>query len=94
MAEATAKAQPGHAGGGRKRFECDDQQGRIEQPALGFLAVGTLLLSACGSDQNVPQSEVNPAGVGIGFKPPRFMQPGDEMKITIGNLGTLTNRVK
>ena len=35
-----------------------------------------------------------PAGVGIGFKPPRFLKPGDEMKLTIGNLGTLTNRVK
>ena len=35
-----------------------------------------------------------PAGVGIGFKPPRFMKSGDEMKLTIGNLGTLTNRVK
>jgi len=33
--------------------------------ALGFLAVGTLLLSACGSDQNVPQSEVNPALQGL-----------------------------
>jgi 2-keto-4-pentenoate hydratase/2-oxohepta-3-ene-1,7-dioic acid hydratase in catechol pathway len=35
-----------------------------------------------------------PAGVGIGFKPPRFLKSGDEMKLTIGNLGTLTNRVK
>ena len=35
-----------------------------------------------------------PAGVGLGFKPPRFLKPGDVMKITIGNLGTLTNRVK
>jgi len=35
-----------------------------------------------------------PAGVGIGFKPPRFMKSGDEMKLTIGNLGTLINRVK
>lgn len=34
-----------------------------------------------------------PAGVGIGFKPPKFLQPGDEMKIAIDRLGTLTNRV-
>jgi 2-keto-4-pentenoate hydratase/2-oxohepta-3-ene-1,7-dioic acid hydratase in catechol pathway len=35
-----------------------------------------------------------PAGVGIGFKPPRFLKSGDVMKLSIGNLGTLTNRVK
>ncbi len=34
-----------------------------------------------------------PAGVGIGFKPPRFLAPGDVMKITIDRLGTLTNTV-
>lgn len=34
-----------------------------------------------------------PAGVGIGFKPPRFLNPGDVMKIAIDRLGTLTNTV-
>ena len=34
-----------------------------------------------------------PAGVGIGFKPPKFLRPGDEMKIEIDRIGTLTNRV-
>ncbi|SNS56169.1 2-keto-4-pentenoate hydratase/2-oxohepta-3-ene-1,7-dioic acid hydratase (catechol pathway) [Noviherbaspirillum humi] len=34
-----------------------------------------------------------PAGVGIGFKPPKFLKSGDVMKIEIGNLGTLVNRV-
>jgi len=34
-----------------------------------------------------------PAGVGIGFKPPKFLQAGDEMKIAIDRIGTLTNRV-
>lgn len=34
-----------------------------------------------------------PAGVGIGFKPPKFLQPGDAMKIAIDRIGTLTNRV-
>ena len=32
-----------------------------------------------------------PAGVGKGFKPPRFLKPGDEMKITIEKIGTLIN---
>jgi 2-keto-4-pentenoate hydratase/2-oxohepta-3-ene-1,7-dioic acid hydratase in catechol pathway len=34
-----------------------------------------------------------PAGVGIGFSPPRFLQPGDEISITVSGIGTLTNRV-
>jgi 2-keto-4-pentenoate hydratase/2-oxohepta-3-ene-1,7-dioic acid hydratase in catechol pathway len=34
-----------------------------------------------------------PAGVGIGFSPPRFLAPGDEVTIEISGLGTLTNHV-
>jgi 2-keto-4-pentenoate hydratase/2-oxohepta-3-ene-1,7-dioic acid hydratase in catechol pathway len=34
-----------------------------------------------------------PAGVGIGFKPPKFLKSGDEMKLAIDGLGTLTNRI-
>ena len=34
-----------------------------------------------------------PAGVGIGFKPPRFLKPGDTMTISIDKLGTLTNAI-
>lgn len=32
-----------------------------------------------------------PAGVGAGMNPPKFLQPGDEVKVTIDNIGTLTN---
>lgn len=34
-----------------------------------------------------------PAGVGIGFDPPRFLAPGDEVAITLTDIGTLTNRL-
>ena len=34
-----------------------------------------------------------PAGVGIGFKPPKFLKAGDTMKVSIGKLGTLTNAI-
>ena len=34
-----------------------------------------------------------PAGVGIGFDPPKFLQPGDEVAITIEPIGTLENPV-
>ncbi len=32
-----------------------------------------------------------PAGVGIGFTPPRFLASGDVMEVTIDGIGTLTN---
>jgi 2-keto-4-pentenoate hydratase/2-oxohepta-3-ene-1,7-dioic acid hydratase in catechol pathway len=34
-----------------------------------------------------------PAGVGMGFKPPRFLRPGDVVAITIDPIGTLENPV-
>ena len=32
-----------------------------------------------------------PAGVGIGFDPPRYLQPGDVVRISISGIGELTN---
>jgi 2-keto-4-pentenoate hydratase/2-oxohepta-3-ene-1,7-dioic acid hydratase in catechol pathway len=34
-----------------------------------------------------------PAGVGIGFKPPRYLKPGDTVKISISGIGELSNPV-
>jgi 2-keto-4-pentenoate hydratase/2-oxohepta-3-ene-1,7-dioic acid hydratase in catechol pathway len=34
-----------------------------------------------------------PAGVGMGFKPPKFLQKGDKVSITINPIGTLVNTV-
>lgn len=34
-----------------------------------------------------------PAGVGIGFTPPKFLNPGDVIRIEIENVGVLVNRV-
>jgi 2-keto-4-pentenoate hydratase/2-oxohepta-3-ene-1,7-dioic acid hydratase in catechol pathway len=34
-----------------------------------------------------------PAGVGIGFKPPRYLAPGDVVRISISGIGELTNPV-
>jgi 2-keto-4-pentenoate hydratase/2-oxohepta-3-ene-1,7-dioic acid hydratase in catechol pathway len=34
-----------------------------------------------------------PAGVGIGFTPPKFLSPGDEVRIEIEGLGRLVNRL-
>jgi 2-keto-4-pentenoate hydratase/2-oxohepta-3-ene-1,7-dioic acid hydratase in catechol pathway len=35
-----------------------------------------------------------PAGVGIGFCPPRFLRPGDEMRLAISGIGELVNRIQ
>jgi len=35
-----------------------------------------------------------PEGVGMGFKPPRYLSPGDEMVCTIEKIGELRNRIK
>lgn len=34
-----------------------------------------------------------PAGVGIGFLPPKYLKPGDRMEVSISGIGTLTNPV-
>lgn len=35
-----------------------------------------------------------PAGVGMGFDPPKFLRPGDVVECTIENIGTLRNTVR
>jgi 2-keto-4-pentenoate hydratase/2-oxohepta-3-ene-1,7-dioic acid hydratase in catechol pathway len=35
-----------------------------------------------------------PAGVGIGFKPPKYLVPGDVMKVEISGIGVLENEVR
>ncbi|GAA4715177.1 fumarylacetoacetate hydrolase family protein [Pseudonocardia yuanmonensis] len=34
-----------------------------------------------------------PAGVGIGFDPPRFLEPGDVVEVSVTGLGTQRNRI-
>ena len=34
-----------------------------------------------------------PAGVGMGFNPPRFLKPGDVVECTIEGIGTIANKV-
>lgn len=34
-----------------------------------------------------------PAGVGIGFDPPKFLKPGDEVAVAVDGIGTLRNTV-
>ena len=34
-----------------------------------------------------------PSGVGLGFDPPHYLKPGDEMELGIENLGTSKQKV-
>jgi 2-keto-4-pentenoate hydratase/2-oxohepta-3-ene-1,7-dioic acid hydratase in catechol pathway len=34
-----------------------------------------------------------PAGVGIGFSPPKFLKPGDKVRIDVPGIGVLENPV-
>ena len=34
-----------------------------------------------------------PAGVGIGFKPPRYLAPGDVVRVTVSGIGALENPI-
>ena len=35
-----------------------------------------------------------PAGVGIGFDPPRFLRPGDQVEVEVPGIGTLRNGIR
>ncbi|QIZ07080.1 fumarylacetoacetate hydrolase family protein [Priestia megaterium] len=35
-----------------------------------------------------------PAGVGKGFKPPKFLSPGDQIEVTVEKIGTLKNTIQ
>ncbi|MBY6273881.1 MAG: hypothetical protein CW346_17035, partial [Bacillaceae bacterium] len=34
-----------------------------------------------------------PSGVGSGFRPPKFLRPGDWIEVSIDGIGVLQNRV-
>ncbi|KAH7018002.1 uncharacterized protein B0I36DRAFT_253004 [Microdochium trichocladiopsis] len=55
------------------------------------------LIATLSAGQTLQPGDVlatgTPAGVGIGKTPPIFLQPGDEISISVTGLGTLTNKV-
>jgi len=57
--------------------------GAIAELSAGMtLAAGTIIATG------------TPAGVGMGFKPPKFLQPGDVVVCEIENIGCLENKVE
>lgn len=55
------------------------------------------LLSTISAAQTLQPGDVlatgTPAGVGFGFRPMKFLQPGDEVSVSVTGLGTLKNRI-
>ncbi|KAK2039335.1 hypothetical protein LZ31DRAFT_606633 [Colletotrichum somersetense] len=55
------------------------------------------LIKTLSEGQTIAPGDVlatgTPAGVGIGRKPPVYLQPNDEISISVSGLGTLTNRI-
>ncbi|EFX00476.1 5-carboxymethyl-2-hydroxymuconate delta-isomerase [Grosmannia clavigera kw1407] len=55
------------------------------------------LISTLSSGMTLQPGDVlatgTPAGVGLGLKPPVYLQPGDEISVSIDGLGTLRNKV-
>ena len=49
---------------------------------IGFLGAGTIIVTG------------TPAGVGMGFDPPKWLHPGDVVACSIEGIGTLTNTVR
>ncbi len=59
--------------------------------------IPTLIAAISATTTLVPGDIIltgTPAGVGIGFAPPKFLVPGDVVRITIDGLGELTNPVR
>jgi hypothetical protein len=54
----------------------------VEAMAVGALYPGDIIATG------------TPAGVGIGFDPPRFLRRGDRVRIQIEGIGTLSNPVQ
>lgn len=54
------------------------------------------LIHACSQGITLHPGDIilsgTPAGVGMGFKPPRYLRPGDVVKVSVDGLGHIENR--
>ena len=70
---------------------------RQEAPVTDLIFdVSTLIHTISAGIALVPGDVIatgTPAGVGIGFDPPKFLQSGDEVSVVIDQIGRLTNRI-
>ena len=88
--------------GGRRHVGRLSADGKDVQPlALGECAGrrGALaLIEAISAGITLRPGDIiatgTPSGVGIGFTPPRFLKPGDRVRIEIDGVGVLENPVQ
>ncbi len=70
---------------------------RQDAPVSGLIFDIPTLIETLARTMTLAPGDViatgTPAGVGMGFKPPRFLKPGDAVAITIDPIGTLENPV-
>lgn len=56
------------------------------------------LISICSQGMSLHAGDIiatgTPSGVGAGFKPPKYLQPGDVVRIAIEGIGELQNCVE
>jgi 2-keto-4-pentenoate hydratase/2-oxohepta-3-ene-1,7-dioic acid hydratase in catechol pathway len=69
---------------------------RQEAPVADLIFGIPALIAAISASVLLEPGDViatgTPAGVGIGFDPPRYLAPGDVVEVSIDGVGTLTNR--
>ncbi|KAF2168889.1 hypothetical protein M409DRAFT_65247 [Zasmidium cellare ATCC 36951] len=75
-----------------------DGETRQEEYVEDLLFDCAYLISYLSSGTTLRKGSVimtgTPGGVGAGLKPPRYLVPGTEMKVSISQVGTLTNGVR
>ena len=83
----------------------DDSQGGIRALLEGMQALGWAPILDSGNPIGLKREGAaislepgdiiatgTPAGVGIGFDPPKYLKPGDVVRVEIDGIGTLENR--
>ncbi|HZU78718.1 MAG TPA: fumarylacetoacetate hydrolase family protein, partial [Acidimicrobiales bacterium] len=69
------------------------QQGSTADMIFGVAEQIALLSTACTLEPGDVVSTGTPPGVGAGFDPPRWLRPGDTVRIEIDRIGVLENPV-
>jgi 2-keto-4-pentenoate hydratase/2-oxohepta-3-ene-1,7-dioic acid hydratase in catechol pathway len=84
---------------GDTRVRCwvNDEMRQDANTRLLIFDVPTLIATISAGITLLPGDIIatgTPVGVGIGFNPPRYLQPGDRVRIEIGGIGVLENPVQ
>ncbi|NMM43696.1 fumarylacetoacetate hydrolase family protein [Rhodospirillaceae bacterium KN72] len=74
----------------------NDELRQDSNTALLIFDVPTIIAAISNGITLMPGDVIatgTPAGVGIGFKPPRYLMPGDTVRVEISGIGTLENPI-